>query len=60
MKTCGFNAGEKDDADRSIFYVIRWPNVGISGWHHVVLAGIDVGPTVTHHWNQGLAQRHII
>ncbi len=43
---------------------IRQPNVGIGGWHHVVLAGRrNVGspsPTSTHHRNQWLAQRYVI
>ena len=47
-----------------------WPNVAISGWHDIILAGgrnigsplagVDVLPTLNHHWKHWLAQRHVI
>jgi len=40
--------------------VIRW-NQWLARRHFgSPLAGVDVGPTLTHHWNQWFAQRHVI
>ncbi len=57
--------GKKRATCMSQRWTIIRPKVGINGstsfWPvNATLAGDDVGPTLTHHWNQCLDQRHII